>query len=76
MYYILQQIKEKIGSHPSRSMKFYCFRQEPDSSIKTERLREVDIYGPLDVGKWLVKTFKNKLDQKELAEKLDKFIHG
>ena len=71
-----QQLQEEVGPHPSRSIKFYCFHQEPDSSIKTESLREMGIFGPLDVGDWLVSTFKNRLDQSSLADNLQKFIHG
>ena len=64
-----------MGFHPSRSVGFYCFHQEPDSAITMESLREVNIFGPKDVGDWLVSTFK-KLDQTDLADNMQKFIDG
>ena len=40
-----------------------------------QRLGEVGINCSRDVGDWMVDVFKNELDQNELAERLDTFIH-
>ena len=71
-----QRIMKELGHHHSRTVEMCYFRQEPDSTLKPEYLREVGIKSPQDVGDWLVKTFRNKFDQTELAKKLDHFIHS
>lgn len=68
-------MREKMGPHPSRTMEFYCFSEEADSTLPPEGLKEVGIKVPLDVGEWLVKTFRSKLDQSDLATQLEKFFY-
>lgn len=63
-----------LGSHPSRTVRFYCFHISSRSTLTPEELKKVEIGSPQDVGCWLVDTFKDKLDQHELAEKLNDFI--
>ncbi len=70
----MQDIKDELSHHPSRTVDFYCFYQEPDSSLTDEMLRKVGIGFPCDVGTWLVETF-DKLDQKDLATRLHDFVH-
>ena len=40
-----------------------------------KRLGEVGVSSLCDVGDWMVDVFRNELDQNELAERLDTFIH-
>ena len=63
-----------LSPHPSRTVRFYCFHLSSRSTLTTKELKQVEIGSPQDVGSWLVDTFKDKLDQHELAEKLKDFI--
>ena len=42
--------------------------------LKREHLKEVGIGFPQDVGEWIVKTLRQKLDQSDLANKLQDFF--
>ena len=72
----MQEKEEKLGRHPSRTMEFYCFHRDSDSSVEMESIKAVGIGTPLDVGEWLVDTFRNKLDQSDLANRLSVFLHS
>ena len=70
----LQNAAEKLGHHPSRTVDFYCFNLPENSDLTFETLKEVGIYSPHDAGAWLVQTLGDKLDQQDLATKLDTFL--
>ena len=56
-------------------MDYYCFNTSSgDENLNYKMLREVEVYSPRDVGEWLVKTFSDKLDQRNLAEKLKMYF--
>ena len=61
-------------------MKFFSFNQDKDSVLNCEegrqKLRNVNIGTPLEVGDWLVDTFKMKFGQEDLAARLNSFIHS
>ena len=68
-------ISEKIGHHPSRSMKFYCFDiLDNQQNLTFDTLREVGVYSPKEVGEWLVQTIDDKLAQSDLADNLRRFF--
>ena len=72
-------ILEKLGSVPSRTVRFFSFSQDKDSVLNNEdgrqRLRDVGIGTPLEVGDWLVDVFRNRFGQEELADGLHQFVH-
>ena len=74
----LQEIHGKLRSTGSHQTKFFSFCQDNDSVLNTdagrEKLREVGIGTPQQVGEWLVKTFRKDFDQGELANQLEPFI--
>ena len=43
--------------------------------LKHEHLKEVGIGFPQDVGEWIVKTLRQKLDQNDLADRFQDFLH-
>ena len=43
--------------------------------MNAENLKKVGIGGHREVGDELVKIFRDKLDQKDLADKLKQFVH-
>ena len=70
-----QQAEEKVGRHPSRKMNYYCFDlSNGDRSLTLKALKEVEVFSTRDVGEWLVQTFRDKLDQGDLAEKLKEYF--
>ena len=71
MFYI-QNYREVIGTKHSWNVDLYSLAQVP--TVKREDLEAVGIKSHIDVGKWLVETLKNKLDQGDLAEKLETFF--
>lgn len=73
----MQDKTDEIGLRPSRtSVDYYCFSLPAGyrDEVNMENLRKVGIKGPHDVGRELVKMFHSKLDQKDLAKRLSKFI--
>ena len=72
-------IKEKLGPAPSRTVKFFTFSQDKDSVLNSDegrqKLRDVGIGTPLEVGDWLVDVFRRRFGQDELADRLHSFIH-
>ena len=74
----LQMIKEKLGVSPSRTVKSFSFSQDNDSVLNTDegrqRLRDVGIGTPPEVGEWLVDVFKNRFGQDDLADRLQSFV--
>ena len=70
-------ISEKVGSHPSRSMRFYCFDiADNKQDLTHDTLRAVGVYSPKDVAEWLVQTIDDKLAQSDLADSLKRFFNG
>ena len=49
---------------------------DTDSRLTAEGLRKVGICSPRDVGEWLVDTFRNKLEQSDLADRLDQYVYS
>ena len=73
----VQMICEKVGHHPSRSMRFYCFDiADNQQNLTLDTLREVGVYSPKDVGEWLVQTIDDKLVQSDLADNLKRFFNN
>ena len=70
---------EQLGNDPSRTVRFYSFSQDRDSTLNSEdgrsRLQGAGIGTPQDVGDWLAEIFEQQLDQDELAEKLRALVH-
>ena len=73
-YVLIQEKRNEIGRHPSWAVHHYCFHLPEDSQLKHEHLKEVGIGFPKDVGEWIVKTFRQKLDQNILADRLQNFL--
>ena len=76
----MQEIRTKIGSSLSCKVQFFSFSQDKDSILNTpdgrQRLEEVGIGSPRDVGAWLVKVFQRDFKQEELASQLEAFIYN
>ena len=72
--YLVQEKRDEIDHHPSWAVHHYCFHLPEDSKLRHEHLKEVGIGFPEDVGEWIVKTFRQKLDQKDLADRLKDFL--
>ena len=70
-----QEIHGKLHRVGSHQIRFFSFCQDNDSVLNTdsgrEKLKEVGIGTPLQVGEWLVKVFRKDFDQDELANKLE-----
>ncbi len=75
----LQETRGKLGSVPSRTVRFFSFSQDRDSVLNTDegrrRLRDMGIGSPQDVGDWLVEVFRKDFRLEALADRLDSFIH-
>ena len=76
---LFQEIKEKLNLPRSHTVKFFSFDQERWSVFRTregrEKLREVGIGSPQEVGEWLVEVFRKRFYQDELADRLETFLH-
>ena len=70
---------EQIGRVPSRSVQYFSFSQDRDSTLNSaegrSKLQEAGIGTIPDVGEWLAHTFESQLDQDQVAENLRKLIH-
>ena len=73
-------MKGKLKLPNSHQIQFCSFSQDNDSVLNCEegrqRLRDVGISTPLEVGDWLVETFKRRFRQDELADRLRAFVHS
>ena len=71
-------IQGKLLSARSQKVQFFSFNQDNDSVLNSEegrqRLRDVGIGTPLEVGEWLVEVFRD-FGEERLADQLDSFIH-
>ena len=69
----------KLRPTGSHKVSFFSFAQDNDSILNTEdgreKLRDVEIGSPLQVGKWLVEVFKRDFDNEKLADQLEPFMH-
>ena len=69
----------EFNESPSCTIGFFSFNQDKDSVLNSDkgrqRLRDVGIGMPLDVGEWLVKLFRNVLEQADVADQLHSFTH-
>ena len=76
---MFQRIKRKLELPSSHNIEFCSFSQDKDSILNCEegrqRLRDVGISTTLEVGNWLVETFRKRFGQEELADKLRAFLH-
>ena len=76
---LLQVIQDKLQSARSHKVQFFSFNQDNDSALNSEegrqRLRDVGIGTPLEVGEWLVEVFRKDFGEERLADQLDSFIH-
>lgn len=72
-------IQGKLLSARSQKVEFFSFNQDNDSVLNSEegrqRLRDVGIGTPLEVGEWLVEVFRKDFGEERLADQLDSFIH-
>ena len=74
-------IEGKLGK-PSHSHKtqLFSFSLDNDSVLNSdegrEKLKDVGIGSPSDVGEWLVRVFRKDFGQDELADQLEPFVHG
>ena len=72
-------IQGKLLSARSQEVQFFSFNQDNDSVLNSEegrqRLRDVGIGTPLEVGEWLVEVFRKDFREERLADQLDSFIH-
>ena len=59
-------------------MAFYSFAQDNDSVLNTEegreKLKDVGIGSPLQVGEWLTEVFRRDFDNERLANQLEPFM--
>ena len=62
-------IQQVIGKRHYWDIDFFSFAQVP--TVKKEDLEAVGIKSHADVGRWIVETMRNILDQSDLAEKLE-----
>ena len=71
-------IEAKLRPTGSHKVSFFSFAQENDSILilqdGKEKLREVGIGSPLQVGEWLVEVFKRDFDNEKLANQLEPFM--
>ena len=74
-----QMIQGKLKSVHSHKVQFFSFSQDNDSVLNSEegrqRLKDVRIDTPLEVGEWLVEVFRKDFGEEQLADQLDSFIH-
>ena len=72
-------IQGKLLSARSQKVQFFSFNQDNDSVLNSEegrqRLRDVGIGTPLEVGEWLVEVFRKDFGEERLADQLESFIH-
>ena len=61
-----------IGRHHSWDVDFFSFAQVP--TVSKDDLKAVGIKSHVEVGEWIADTLKRKLDQTELADKLQSFF--
>ena len=78
-YYTSQQeIVKKLEPPQSHTVRFFSFNQDWGSILNSpegrERLGEVGIGTPADVGLWLVEVFRKEFDQEALAHRLECFV--
>ena len=70
-------IEKKLGLPSSHEIEFCSFSQDNDSVLNNdkgrERLKDVGIKTPMEVGDWLVETFRNRFGQDTLADNLRDF---
>ncbi len=73
-------IQKKLGLPSSHQVKFCSFSQDNDSVLNCDegrqKLRDVGISTPSEVGDWLVETFRKRFGQDDLADRLKDFIHS
>ncbi len=79
--FLMQMIKKKLGLDPSTHQIMFCsFSQDNDSVLNCEegrqKLRNVGISTPSEVGDWLVETFRKRFGQDDLADRLRDFVHS
>ena len=71
--------EKKLGSSLSRKVQFFSFSQDRDSVLNSDegrqKLKDVGIGSPQDVGEWLVEVFQRDFGQETLASQLESFIH-
>ena len=76
---LLQVIQDKLKSVHSHKVQFFSFSQDSDSVLNSEegrqKLKNVGIDTPLEVGEWLVEVFRKNFGEEQLADQLDAFIH-
>jgi len=72
-------IQDKLKPVHSHKVQFFSFSQDNDSVLNSEegrqRLKDVGIDTPLEVGEWLVEVFRKDFREAQLADQLDAFIH-
>ena len=72
-------IQGKLQSVHFHEVQFFSFSQDNDSALNSEegrqRLKDVGIGTPLEVGEWLVEVFRKVFGEEQLADELDAFIH-
>ncbi len=77
---LLQRIEEKLELPSSHQIKLCSFSQDKDSILNCkegrQRLRDVGISTPSEVGDWLVDTFRKRFGQDDLADRLRDFVHS
>ena len=75
-----QRIKDKLGNSPNRTVRFYSFCQDSDSFLDCDEgrttLREVGICDQKDAGNWLEEELRKRIKQKNIADKLHKFLES
>ncbi len=74
-YLIVQATTEVLSSHhvPSRTLMYFCFNKQ-QSHLSVEELKSAGVFSITKVGRWLVETIRDKLDQPAIANKLQEFL--
>ena len=76
---ISQIIEEKLGRSPNRTILFFSFSQDRDSTLNSDegrqKLLDAGIHSPKDVGKWIEERLRDYLHQDDVAHRLLQFLN-
>ena len=74
-----QIIEEKLGRSPNRTIHFYSFSQDRDSSLNSDEGREMllnaGIRSTREVGKWIEERLRDYLHQDDVANRFLQFLN-
>ncbi len=73
----MQATSDVLSSHhvPSRTLMYFCFNKQ-QSQLSVDELQSLGVFPITKVGKWLVDTIRDKLDQPAIATELQTFLQS